>query len=145
VCSLLKIHRGEQCVQKRTEANPTKAKNAARDGLPRPNGVLGFVTISLPKGRVVCFNARHIGYKFETISVLDKTWDAATREEIEGREDLVVNNNAQYCSIARTGIGRAKLVLGGEVDASMLFPVLQRPHSKCVSNCGLVLFDSLGQ
>ncbi|OJJ52592.1 hypothetical protein ASPSYDRAFT_164387 [Aspergillus sydowii CBS 593.65] len=57
------------------------------------------------------------GYKFETISVLDKTWDAATREEIEGREDLVVNNNAQYCSIARTGIGRAKLVLGGEVDA----------------------------
>ncbi|KAL4926511.1 DXO/RAI1 family decapping nuclease [Aspergillus undulatus] len=57
------------------------------------------------------------GYKFETISVLDKTWDEATRDEIEGREDLVVNNNAQYCSIARTGIGRTKLVLGGEVDA----------------------------
>lgn len=75
------------------------------------------MTISLPNGSVVCFNDPHIGYKFETISVLDKTWDAATREEIEGREDLVVNNNAQYCSIARTGIGRAKLVLGGEVDA----------------------------
>ncbi|KAL4899254.1 hypothetical protein BDW74DRAFT_117437 [Aspergillus multicolor] len=57
------------------------------------------------------------GYKFETISVLDKTWDAATREEIEGREDLVVNNNAQYCSVARTGIGHTKLILGGEVDA----------------------------
>ncbi|KAL3455703.1 RAI1 like PD-XK nuclease-domain-containing protein [Aspergillus heterothallicus] len=57
------------------------------------------------------------GYKFETISVLDKTWDEATRAEIEGRQDLVVNNNAQYCSIARTGIGRSKLVLGGEVDA----------------------------
>ncbi|KAL4944721.1 hypothetical protein BDV06DRAFT_232678 [Aspergillus oleicola] len=57
------------------------------------------------------------GYKFETISVLDKTWDDATRDEIEKREDLVVNNNAQYCSIARTGIGHTKLVLGGEVDA----------------------------
>ncbi|KAL4967256.1 DXO/RAI1 family decapping nuclease [Aspergillus stella-maris] len=57
------------------------------------------------------------GYKFETISVLDKTWDDATRDEIEQREDLVVNNNAQYCSIARTGIGHSKLVLGGEVDA----------------------------
>ncbi|KAL2786056.1 RAI1 like PD-XK nuclease-domain-containing protein [Aspergillus keveii] len=57
------------------------------------------------------------GYKFETISVLDKTWDEATRSEIEGREDLVVNNNAQYCSVARTGIGHSRLVLGGEVDA----------------------------
>ncbi|KAL4976175.1 decapping nuclease rai1 [Aspergillus desertorum] len=57
------------------------------------------------------------GYKFEAISVLDKTWDEATREEIEGRENLVVNNNAQYCSVVRTGIGRTKLVLGGEVDA----------------------------
>ncbi|KAL4776196.1 RAI1 like PD-XK nuclease-domain-containing protein [Aspergillus nidulans var. acristatus] len=57
------------------------------------------------------------GYKFETISVLDKTWDEATREEIEDRENLVVNNNAQYCSVVRTGIGRTKLVLGGEVDA----------------------------
>jgi RAT1-interacting protein len=58
------------------------------------------------------------GYKFETISVLDKIWDEATRSEIEGREDLVVNNNAQYCSVARTGIGHSRLVLGGEVDAS---------------------------
>ncbi|KAL4877661.1 RAI1 like PD-XK nuclease-domain-containing protein [Aspergillus karnatakaensis] len=57
------------------------------------------------------------GYKFEAISVLDKTWDATTRDEIEGREELIVNNNAQYCSVARTGIGHTKLVLGGEVDA----------------------------
>ncbi|KKK22463.1 hypothetical protein P175DRAFT_0503493 [Aspergillus ochraceoroseus IBT 24754] len=57
------------------------------------------------------------GYKFETISVLDKPWDETSRTEIEGREDLVVNNNAQYCSVARTGIGQIKLVLGGEVDA----------------------------
>ncbi|KAL3479433.1 RAI1 like PD-XK nuclease-domain-containing protein [Aspergillus californicus] len=57
------------------------------------------------------------GYKFETISVLDKSWDETPRAAIEGRENLVVNNNAQYCSVARTGIGHARLVLGGEVDA----------------------------
>lgn len=29
----------------------------------------------------------------------------------------VVNNNAQYCSIVRTGIGNTSLVIAGEVDA----------------------------
>ncbi|RDW83968.1 DXO/RAI1 family decapping nuclease [Aspergillus mulundensis] len=82
------------------------------------------------------------GYKFETISVLDKTWDAATREEIEGREDLVVNNNAQYCSVARTGIGHTKLILGGEVDASTLSPVILPNLRKCASNRKLAVWDS---
>ena len=40
-----------------------------------------------------------------------------TRDEIEGREREVVNNNSQYCSIVRTGIGTTTLILGGEVDA----------------------------
>ncbi|KAE8351182.1 RAI1-domain-containing protein [Aspergillus coremiiformis] len=57
------------------------------------------------------------GYKFETLSLLDQPWDSTTREEIESREQLVVNNNAQYCSVVRTGIGKARLVIGGEVDA----------------------------
>ncbi|KAI9040899.1 DXO/RAI1 family decapping nuclease [Aspergillus affinis] len=57
------------------------------------------------------------GYKFETLSLLNQTWDSTSRSEIEGREDLVVNNNAQYCSIVRTGIGSTRLVIGGEVDA----------------------------
>ncbi|EEH02596.1 HLA class III protein Dom3z [Histoplasma capsulatum G186AR] len=56
-------------------------------------------------------------YKFETLSLLDQPWDATPREKIEGREDQVVNNKAQYCSIVRTGIGGCKLVIGGEVDA----------------------------
>ena len=30
----------------------------------------------------------------------------------------VVNNKAQYCSVVRTGFGKVKLVIGGEVDAS---------------------------
>jgi RAT1-interacting protein len=59
-----------------------------------------------------------IGYKFETISTLATTWGDASREDIEKREDDVVNNNAQYCSVVRTGIGSTILCLGGEVDAS---------------------------
>ncbi|PYH28690.1 DXO/RAI1 family decapping nuclease [Aspergillus neoniger CBS 115656] len=57
------------------------------------------------------------GYKFETLSVLDQPWDPTPRREIENREELIVNNNAQYCSVVRTAIGRARLVIGGEVDA----------------------------
>ncbi|PYI23292.1 RAI1-domain-containing protein [Aspergillus violaceofuscus CBS 115571] len=57
------------------------------------------------------------GYKFETISLLNQPWDPTPRQEIEGREELVVNNKAQYCSVVRTAIGRTKLVIGGEVDA----------------------------
>lgn len=77
----------------------------------------------------------HPGYKFEAISVLDKTWDATPRAEIEGREDKIVNNNAQYCSVVRTGIGHAKLILGGEVDASMLLcPTPEKPYKMYFSN-----------
>lgn len=56
------------------------------------------------------------GYKFETLSLLDKPWGETTREEIEGRENEVVDNYAQYCSICRTEIGGASMVIGGEVD-----------------------------
>ncbi|KAF9892179.1 decapping endonuclease targeting mRNA [Aspergillus nanangensis] len=57
------------------------------------------------------------GYKFETLSVLDQPWDPTSREEIENRPEQIVNNNAQYCSVVRTGIGSTRLVIGGEVDA----------------------------
>ncbi|OJD15326.1 protein rai1 [Emergomyces pasteurianus Ep9510] len=57
------------------------------------------------------------GYKFETLSLIDEPWDATSREVIEGREEQVVNNKAQYCSVVRTGIGGCKIVIGGEVDA----------------------------
>ncbi|EFR03282.1 hypothetical protein MGYG_06284 [Nannizzia gypsea CBS 118893] len=57
------------------------------------------------------------GYKFETVSVLSEPWDAASRETIEARESEVVNNNPQYCSLVRTGIGNTRMLLAGEVDA----------------------------
>jgi RAT1-interacting protein len=61
------------------------------------------------------------GYKFETLSLIPNHWSETSREYIEGREDEVVSNYAQYCSIVRTGFGKLKLVLGGEVDAVMDF------------------------
>ncbi|KAL2039183.1 hypothetical protein N7G274_008232 [Stereocaulon virgatum] len=57
------------------------------------------------------------GYKFETLSLMPDQWDPTSRDFIEGREDMVVNNHAQYCSVVKTGIGKAKMVIGGEVDA----------------------------
>lgn len=33
---------------------------------------------------------------------------------------MVVNNYAQYCSVVKTGFGKAKIVIGGEVDAREL-------------------------
>lgn len=61
------------------------------------------------------------GYKFESLSLLPEHWSNVSREFIESREDQVVSNYAQYCSIVRTGFNKLKLVLGGEVDAVMDF------------------------
>ncbi|KAF2143026.1 uncharacterized protein K452DRAFT_326208 [Aplosporella prunicola CBS 121167] len=57
------------------------------------------------------------GYKFETLSVIPNIWDAVSRDTIEGRDEEVVNNYSQYCSVVRTAIGDNSLVIGGEVDA----------------------------
>ncbi|KUJ19978.1 RAI1-like protein [Mollisia scopiformis] len=57
------------------------------------------------------------GYKFETLCLLPKTWAETPRDYIENRENEVVSNHAQYCSIVRTSIGNSVLILGGEVDA----------------------------
>ncbi|TQV92144.1 hypothetical protein V2A60_004443 [Cordyceps javanica] len=57
------------------------------------------------------------GYKFETLATMPAPWGDTERALIENRESEVVNNKAQYCSVVRTGIGKAILCLGGEVDA----------------------------
>lgn len=57
------------------------------------------------------------GYKFETLSLISQPWYHASREEIESRDSQVVSNYAQYCSVVRTGFGKVKMIIGGEVDA----------------------------
>jgi RAT1-interacting protein len=61
------------------------------------------------------------GYKFESVSLMPTPWPETSREYIESREDELVSNYAQYCSIVRTGLGKVKMILGGEVDAVMAF------------------------
>jgi RAT1-interacting protein len=56
------------------------------------------------------------GYKFEALSTLPRPWGECSREEIESRDEDIVNTNVQYCSIVRTGIGNTSLILAGEVD-----------------------------
>lgn len=57
------------------------------------------------------------GYKFETLALLNDPWSSTSRSYIESREDQIVSNYAQYCSIVRTGFGKVKMIIGGEVDA----------------------------
>lgn len=44
-------------------------------------------------------------------------WGETSRDYIENRENETVSNQAQYCSVVRTGIGKTTMVIGGEVDA----------------------------
>jgi RAT1-interacting protein len=60
-----------------------------------------------------------LGYKFESLSTLARPWAECSRQEIDGRDEEIVNNNIQYCSIVRTGIGKTSLIIGGEVDCVM--------------------------
>ncbi|SPQ21096.1 ea58651c-63cb-4e9a-b861-5e966caefd4e [Thermothielavioides terrestris] len=57
------------------------------------------------------------GYKFETLSTIPRPWGEVSREDIENRDQEIVNNKEQYCSVVRTGFGNTIVCLGGEVDA----------------------------
>jgi RAT1-interacting protein len=56
---------------------------------------------------------------------MPSTWAETSRDYIENRENEIVNNHAQYCSVVKTGIGNTVMIIGGEVDAGKSLP-----HSK---------------
>lgn len=56
------------------------------------------------------------GYKFETLATLPKKWGECLRTEIEQRHEKTVSNYSQYISVVRSGVGKVKTVLAGEVD-----------------------------
>ena len=58
----------------------------------------------------------YAGYKFEELSTLQKWWDDSTRQEIETRNENIVDNIQQYCSIVKTQLGSSSIIIGGEVD-----------------------------
>jgi len=47
-----------------------------------------------------------------------------SRNEIETRQSVVVDNHSQYCSIVRTSIGSNSIVVAGEVDGGELSQAL---------------------
>lgn len=56
------------------------------------------------------------GYKFECLTTIPKPWAQCTRQTIDKRDKKVVNNYEQYISVVKTGIGKVKTLLAGEVD-----------------------------
>lgn len=58
----------------------------------------------------------YAGYKFEALTTLPQPWAQCTRSSIEKRHKKVVNNYEQYISVVRSGIGKVKTLLAGEVD-----------------------------
>ncbi|KAJ8068243.1 hypothetical protein OCU04_003811 [Sclerotinia nivalis] len=80
----------------------TRARQDARQQ-PRPGR---------PSGDAMSF----WGYKFETLCLMPTPWPETSRDYIENRDNEIVNNHAQYCSIVKTKIGGNCLVIGGEVD-----------------------------
>lgn len=56
------------------------------------------------------------GYKFESLVTLPKPLGEVSRTTLEKRPKKIVNNGEQYISVVRTGVGKAKLILGAEVD-----------------------------
>lgn len=111
------LHRREPRIQ---NGHAQKRDSAAPTGraTTRGDAVLGYVDAASSYSEQSPDHFSPAGYKFETLSTMPATWDETSRDFIESRENHVVNNREQYCSIVRTGIGKAILCLGGEVDAS---------------------------
>ncbi|RKF56557.1 Decapping nuclease rai1 [Golovinomyces cichoracearum] len=59
---------------------------------------------------------RYWGYKFESLCLLPNKLNETSRDHIMAREENIVNNHAQYCSVVKTGFGNTSMILGGEVD-----------------------------
>ncbi|KAK7728044.1 decapping endonuclease targeting mRNA [Botryosphaeria dothidea] len=68
------------------------------------------------KGHQSNKNLQFYGFKFETLYTIPDIWDNVSREEIEGRDEKVVDNHPQYCSVVKTSIGETSMIIGGEVD-----------------------------
>lgn len=59
---------------------------------------------------------QYSGYKFESLVTLPAPWANCKRSTIESRHKKTVSNYEQYISVVRTGIGKVKTLLAGEVD-----------------------------
>lgn len=118
------LHRGKSRPQAGVEKAAARSARATWCCFTGPHEFLGYVG---------CFSKDlgfadllFEGYKFETLSLIPDQWDTTSRGFIETRENMAVNNYAQYCSVVKTGMGKAKMLIGGEVDACTLCCFLRR-------------------
>ena len=58
------------------------------------------------------------GYKFENFCTVSVQPSEITSDhpELLSRKSSVVNNNVQYCSVAKAALGKNKIIIGAEVD-----------------------------
>lgn len=56
------------------------------------------------------------GYKFEALATLPQPLSQVSRLAIEKNSKKTVNDIEQYCSVVKTGVGKKRVVLAGEVD-----------------------------
>lgn len=111
----MQIYRRKPRLQTAIKSPATQPAFDVRGSFPRSYELLGHVRYLEPA--TYSYLITFVGYKFETLSVLPDQWDPTSRHYIEAREGMVVRNYAQYCSVVKTGIGKAKMIIGGEVDA----------------------------
>ncbi|RDL35005.1 uncharacterized protein BP5553_06936 [Venustampulla echinocandica] len=96
------------------ESQRRQSRQVTQPGRPSQDmmSFWGMIKPDLPKALLIV-----AGYKFETLSLLPAPWPETPRDYIENRENQLVRNHLQYCSVVRTGIGSTQMILGGEVDA----------------------------
>ena len=111
----MQLHRGKSRPQTGVEEAAACSALATWCSFTGPHEFLGYV--GCVPGDYGLADLLFEGYKFETLSLIPDQWDMTSREFIENRENMAVNNYAQYCSVVKTGIGKAKILIGGEVDA----------------------------
>jgi hypothetical protein len=79
-----------------------QSQQVSQPGRPSQDMMSFWGKISMPS--ILSISLTFSGYKFETLCLLPATWADTPREYIENRENEVVNNYAQYCSVVKTGM-----------------------------------------
>ncbi|CCF60084.1 hypothetical protein KAFR_0J00160 [Kazachstania africana CBS 2517] len=58
----------------------------------------------------------YTGYKFEALTLLNEPIAFTERDSLDSRADACVSNGDEYVSVVKTGIGKHRVLMGGEVD-----------------------------
>jgi RAT1-interacting protein len=96
---------GQLFINSDTESELRKRKQELQERMLLPQDKQDYIN-----------RCEYSGYKFETMATLPRPWSDCSRNLIEKRGKKIVNNYEQYISVVKTGIGKVKMALAGEVD-----------------------------